>query len=358
MALLTSLAGSYVPTSAITTLLRESLFDTVTNIDPTATPIMDMFPSMGTIDSPIYQWPVDSLPSLVLDNTTGSVDVDGINVQGITEGFDSPNFATAYPYTGQPQRLTNFIQMFAAKVGISDTLKRSRVTGVRDPYNWEVIKATRVIKKARERRLFDNISANASWVTGTSGDPRRMYSLFAWVATIAPATALMPQTTANGTLTPALIDAAMETAVVGSTGAAGGGQPNLLALSLGVKFDVSAQLRSLGGAGALGTSLQAINVSNINAQEKRVIRNIDVYEGDAGELTMAWSRQIPQSNVTTGGGKAWLLQTDMIQLGDYSPVEHIPLAKTGHNTKGIIVGESGYRFLNPKSCVVINGVIT
>lgn len=357
MAFLSTIAGSYVPTSAITTLVREALYETVTNVDPTATPILDMFPSMGMIESPIYQWPVDSLPGLVLDNTTGSVDVDGINVQGITEGFDAPSFSTAYPYTGQPQRLTNFIQMFAAKVGISDTLKRARTSGIRDPYNWEVIKATRVIKKARERRLFDNVQANVSWVTGSGANPRRMYSLFDWVATIAPATALLSQTTSGTQLTPAQIDTAMETAVVGSSGSAGGGQPNLLALSLGVKFDISAQLRANSNSPISG-ALQAVNQSNINAQEKRIIRNIDVYEGDAGELTMAWSRQIPQSSSTTGGGKAWLLQTDMIQLGDYSPVEHIPLAKTGHNTKGIIVGESGYRFLNPKSCHVINQVTT
>lgn len=365
MSLLNSVAsGSYIPPTGITTLLREGVYEVVTNVDPDATPVLDMFASAGDINSPVYQWAVDSLPGIVLNNTAGSVDVDGINAQGILEGFDSPNFNTAYPYTGQPQRLSNYIQMFAAKVGITDTLKRATPFGVSDPYNWEKLKAGRVVKKAIERRFFDNVDANASSVVGTSGDPRRMFRLFDFATTSATAGAGVPtafllnQITANGQLTPALIDQLMETIMTGSTGAAGADRtPNVLAMSLGVKFDISSQLRLGTGTGVSG-GLQALNQSQIQASEARIIRNVDVYQGDAGEVSMVWSRQIPQSNQTSGGGKVWALRTDQIQYGFYTPLEHIPLAKTGYNTKGILVTEVGYRFLNPKGSGVINNVTT
>jgi hypothetical protein len=360
MGFLATVSGSYVPVATITTVLREELYDVVTNIDPYNTPVLDMLGSKA-ISSPVYQWPVDTLPAIVLNNTAGSADVAGVNVQGVSEGF-TPDYS-AYPYTGaQPSRLTNFIQMFAGLVSISDTLKRGSPSGIRDPYNWEAIKVTRVIKKAIERRLFDNISANSSWVTGTSADPRRMYSLFDWTSSaVAGANYVVTQSTigaTGGIISPAAIDTAMETAVAGSTGAAGGGQPNIVAMSLGVKFDLSAQLRANGNSPSSTALLSPMNWQTISAQEKRVIRNIDVYEGDAGEVSIVWSRQIPQSSATASGGKVWGLQTDMIQFGFYSPIEHIPLAKTGHNTKGIIVGECGYRFLNPKSSFVINNVTT
>lgn len=365
MSLLASVAtGSYVPPTTITTILREAVYDTVTNSDPEATPVLDMFASSGGITSPVYQWIVDQLPGIVLNDTSGSVDVDGINIHGINEGFDNPSFGTAYPYTGQPQRLTNFIQMFAAKVGISDTLKRGSPVGVRDPYNWEKLKAGKVIKKAIERRFFDNASANASSQNGTSGDPRRMYRLFDFATTSAtagagvPSAYLLNQVTANGSLTPAHIDQMMETIMTGTSGSAGADKtPNVLAMSLGVKFDLSLQLRQNAISG-IGTPITGINVSNINASENKIIRNVDVYQGDAGEVNMVWSRQIPQSNATTGGGKVWALRTDQIQYGFYSPLEHIPLAKTGHNTKGILVTEVGFQFLNPRGSGVINGVTT
>lgn len=369
MAFLSTVSGSYVPPTGITTVLREGIYPVVTMVDPYATQIMDLFGDGGDIDSPIYQWPIDNLPALVTNVTTGTtvVDVAGINTQGINEGF-TPNFGTGgnYPYAAQPQRVTNYIQMFAGKVAVTDTLKRGKPVGIKDPYNWEVIKVGRSIKKAQEARYLDNPVFNTSWATGTSGDPRRMHSLWGWANTVSQAltggfgaapdnTNVVGQSTAAGTLTPAHIDAAVEGCVTA------GGEPNVLALSLGVKYDLSAQLRSQGispVAGSAGSPLYPINWSQISAQEAKIIRNVEIYKGDAAELMMVWSRQMPQSSSTSGGGKAWLLQTDLIQTGWYSPLDHIPLAKTGHNTQGILVGEYGYRMLSPKGFWVINQVTT
>lgn len=347
MALLTTVSTSagamaYTPTSAVTTLLREQLYDVVTNVDPYETPVLDMLRGGDNIESPIYQWPVDSLPGLVLNNTAGSVDVDGINVQGISEGFDGTG-ATAYPYTGQPERLTNFIHMFAAKIQVSDTLKNSRPTGIRDPYNWEKVKAGRVMKKACERRLFDNASANASFRAGTGGDPRAMKALFEWTS----GNYVLNQVTANASILPSHVDSIMEATVTA------GGAPSILAMGVGSKADLSVALRSL-----ISSTQAVINQSNIAASEKRIIRSVDFYDGDYGTVAMMWSRQIPQGSATTAGGKVWALEPGKIEVTDYSPMQHIPLAKTGHNTKGILVWEVGNRVLSPRAIGVINGVTT
>lgn len=345
MALLSTVAGSYVPPSTITTVLQEQLYDVVTNVDPYETQALDMLRGGEAISSPVYQWPVDSLPALVLNSTGGSVDVDGVNVAGISEGFDGTG-ATNYPYTGQPQRLTNYIQMFAAKVQVSDTLKNSSPAGIRDPYNWEKVKAGRVMKKACERRLFDNPSANASFVAGSASDPRRMKPLYEWNSA-SSSTYYYGQATANGTLTGTHVDTIMETVVTA------GGSPSVLAMGVGSKADLSTWLRT-----TQSSTAAVINQSNIAAQEKRIIRSVDIYEGDYGIVSMVWSRQIPQNANTTGGGKVWVLEPQKIEVSDFSPMMHIPLAKTGHNTKGILVWEVGNRVLNPRAIGVIDNVTT
>lgn len=349
--LLQTASGSYVPPSSITTVLREDLMESVTVIDPYNTPVLDII-GTSTVASPVYQWEVDSLPGLVLNNTAGSIDIDGIQVQGVSEGFDyigTTNFTTNYPYTGQPRRLTNFVQMWAAKVGISDRLKRARPSGIRDPYLWEQQKATKVIRKAMERRLFDNPSANASCVAGSASDPSRTSYLFEWATNASLNGGFAPsQTTLGSTITADAVDAAMETVTTN------GGKPTILAFGQGSRADFSKDLRQVAASGLTTT----INQSQIGAAEQRIIRSVTTYQGDYGPVTVMSSIQIPQSANTTGGGKAWLLDPSLIDYATYAPVEHIPLAKTGHNTKGLIVGEGGFRLLNGKGIHVINNVTT
>lgn len=342
MAVLSTVAASYVPPSTITTVLREDLYDLVTNIDPYETSLISMLPRRES-RSTIHQWIVDSLPGLVLNSTGGSIDVDGINIAGLSEGFDSPNFNTSYPYTGQPERLTNFTQIFGAKVGISDTLKNTSPAGIRNPYNWEVLKASKVTGKAIERRMFDNASANASFVAGSASDPRRFKALAEWTTGSYP----LNQVTAGGLLTATHVDAGMEAAYTV------GGAPEYLFVSVGSKIDLANNLRTFQGA-----AQSIINQSNIAAAEKRIIKSVDVYEGDYGPLAIVMNRQIPQSSATSGGGKAWLLEKNKLAMAQFSPIVHIPLAKTGYNTKGILAGELTYEFLNPKSATMINNVTT
>lgn len=342
MAILSTVAGSYLPPTSTTTVLREQLYEVVTNVDPYETQALDMLPRGMNIESPIYQWPVDSLPGLVLNNTAGSIDVDGINVQGLSEGLDGTS-STNYAYTGQPERLINYIQLFAAKVQTTDTLKRARPAGITDVYNWEKVKAGRVIKKAQERRLFDNASANASFRAGTASDPRAMKALFEWTS----GNYVINQVTAGTTLAPSHVDQIMETTVTN------GGAPSLLVMGVGSKIDLSTALRQ-----TVSSTATTINQSNIAASEKRIIRSVDFYDGDYGSVAMVWSRQVPQGANTTSGGKVWAIQPDMIQIGDFSPMQHVPLAKTGLSTKGMIAHEIGYMLLNPRAIGVINNVTT
>lgn len=356
MALLqTVTSGQYVPPSTITVMAREYVQNVVTIIDPFSTPIVDLMGDDGEAQSTIHQWGVDNLPNLVLNNTTGSISVDGVNVQGLVEGFEfatagtgNYTFSDSMPYTGQPQRLTNYVQIYGAKVGVNDSLKRMRtIVGIGDPYVHEQMKASKVIDKAFERRLFDNASANASFTSGSASDPRRMKALFEW----ASGTPALNQATQGGTLGVDTIDAAMEAAITA------GGQPTILAVSWGVKFDLSVQLRQNVGSSISGAS-GPINQSWVQGQEQKVTRSVDLYWSDGGPIQIIASRNIPQSSATTGGGKAWLLEIDRLKKVTYVPLVHIPLAKTGYNTKGILVTERTYAFRHPGGSAVINNVTT
>lgn len=348
--------GQYIPPSTtVTTVLREQLLEMVSIIDPSNTPVIDILPKVE-VDSPVVQWITDVLPALVLNNTAGSVDILGINVQGISEGFDNPSFDSNYPYsTTNPRRQTNFVQIWAGKVGISDTLGRGKPAGIRNPYQHETLKVTRAVGKAMERRWLGNKEANASFIAGgETGAVRTMKKLAEWgnsTSDGASASPIMAYVNVGGLLTADNVDTGAETAHDN------GGEPDYLVVGTGSKTDLVNDLRMLGTANAL----QPINQSTIQAAERRIIKAVDIYEGTHGAYAVLSSRQMPQSNATTangGAGRAYLLQRDLLAWGTFVPVHHIPLAKTGYNTKGIIVGEGTTIVRNAAAFVEFGNVTT
>ncbi len=352
MAFLNTVAGAFVPPSTLTVLGREQVWDVVTIIDPAATPILDKL-QVVDVESSVVQWPIDNLPSLVTSDTAGAIAVDGINTQGILEGFDSPSFSSNYPHNGPSgapagQRLTNFVQLFAGRVGVSDRLKRSGGNvGIKNPYNNEMVKVGRVMKKAAESRLFDNPSYNSNCTVGTAADPSRFRYLFEWTDSTKSGSNPINQVTVGGLITPDYLDSATE------LGYSNGAEPTIAAMSMGSKSDLNIALRQ-----ATGTNLGVINTSNVQAAEMKIIRNVDIYHGNQNPLSVMVSRQIPSSANTTGGGKVWLLEMDKLAWGRFTPLTHIPLAKTGYNTKGIMVMEGTVFVYNPKALCVLNNVTT
>lgn len=346
MAQLSTIAGAYVPPSNITTVLRESVQDLLFLIDPFDTPVLTLM-QQGDAGAPIEQWVVDSLPGLILNNTTGSIDVQGINVQGLSESI-TPDFGTGYPYsTTKPRRDTNYVQLWGGKVGVTDMLKRARtLVGVRDPYNHEILKVTKVIGMAQERRFFDNPSANASYRTPTATDPRAARGVYDFTINTTAGGPLFNQVTANGTLGTAKTDEAMEAAVVA------GGMPEYLVCGVGARLDFSNDAR------ANNATVGPINQSIIQAAERKIVKQVDVYWGVHGPLAVLMCRQIPESSATAGGGKAYLLQRNMLAYLTYVPIDHMPLAKLGTQTNGMLWGAGTFRIGAANSMTVINNVTT
>ena len=355
MAILDVVGGSaqYGPVDITTRVVREDLWEMVTIVDPYDTPLVSMLPRRD-VQSVVHQWICDTLPAMVENNTSGTIDVSGVNTQGVLDNFDllgaGASLISFTSFASAPERLTNFVQIFATRIGVQDSLKgMGTIMGIKDPYNYEIAKHSKTLGKAIERRLLDNISANANFMAATSGaaaTPRRMKALFEWTT----GNFQINQTTVGatgGSLTADAVDANAEKVLKA------GGKPEYLLLGVGTKFDLSINLRQ----SAQGQAT-VINTSNIGAQEKRVIRNVDFYDGDGGTFAMLVSKQVPENSGTASGGKAWLLERGKLAIGQYVPVHHIPLAKTGYNTKGVLVGELTTEVLNPKAIGVINNVTT
>ena len=335
--------SSYLPPANVTTINREFVKDIVTIIDPVAVPLLDLIAG-GVAESTIHQFAVDSLPALVTNVSTGDIDVDGVNTNGLDEGFE-PNFSgTGSPYSAQPQRLTNVVQIFGAKFAASDSLQRSRsLVGVKDPIAHEKMKAMQTMRKAMERRMFEPTNFT-DYSVGSATLPRRMRALIKWIDETGFA---LNQVTANGQLTPDLIDQGAE-ACKNS-----GGRPTHLFVGVGTKFDLSRQLRS-----TVSSTQTVINTSNIDANEMRIIRSVDWYVTDGGPIQIVSDFQIPESNSTSGGGLAWLLEVGKLSWDTYVPLQDVPLAKTGYNTKGLLAEEATYAFYQPASSCVFHQVTT
>jgi hypothetical protein len=347
MAFLQTTSGSYLPPATITTILREDLIEVAYIIDPYETSMFTMLDRVD-VDSPVVQWITDTLPTLVGTNTAGSIDVAGINYLGLSEDF-TPGF-TNYPYSAQPRRQTSYIQIFGGLVGTTDILANARVSGIKNPYSHEQVKALKVIAKAFERRAVDSAEAStvAGWNGGQATDPRSFRPMFEYRSGGTGAAApFLGEVTANSTLKVSHVDTGMETAV------RAGGMPEYLFVGVGSKLDFSIDARQ-----TQSSALSTINQSFINAQERRIIRQVDFYHGEYGTLAVVMNRQIPESSSTTGGGKAWLLQRNMHAWGTYMPVEHTPLAKTGPQTRGMLLGAGLWIVRNAAANVVINGVTT
>ena len=145
------------------------------------------------------------------------------------------------------------------------------------------------------------------------------------------------------TITADMVDQAMEIAY------AAGCHPEMFALSHGVKADLS---RNVASSVAVG------GTRNVAQVDKRIVRSVDIYEGDFGALSIVPNRSIPQASGAQAWGWAWLIERARLGIATLRPIKHTPLAKTGDNTKGMVVGEFTLELRHPKGIAAIKRLIT
>ena len=94
------------------------------------------------------------------------------------------------------------------------------------------------------------------------------------------------------------------------------------------------------------------NTRNIMAEDKKLVRPVDIYESDFGIVKIKYDWLMPTDEV-------WILQSDMWKTATLRPIARDnDVAKTGNFIPGVVEGELTLVALNEKSSGKITGLST
>jgi hypothetical protein len=277
---------------------REDLTDVIYNIAPTDTPGLSSFET-ATADAVLHSWQTDTLAAASATNV-------------VEEGLDADtNAATA------TVRLSNTCQISDKVPRVSGTQQAVNKAGRGDELEYQIAKMAKELKRDMETMIF----ANNAEVTGSSGTPREMGGIPAWLATNVSA---------------------------GSGG--GGGSTGDTARTAGTTRAISEDLlkgvlRSvfdqggdpdrihLGGFNKQQASAFSGNATRqVTAEDRQLYAAIDVYDSDFGELQIVPNR-------FSGNDTAFVLQSDMFAVAYLRPFQIHNLGKTGDSERRQLLAE-------------------
>lgn len=315
-------ANTYSTTTAVGN--REQLSDVVNRITPEDTPIYSLIPK-GTVKGVHPEWEIDELAP------------PGANVQ--TEGDEY-----AFGATTPPDRVGNYTQIFRKSGIVSNTQENVENAGNVEKVKEQKLKKGIELRKDVEYSIVSNVGSVGGATRVSGGLPSWLETNVSRGATGAnggfdEATGLTVPAT-NGTqraFTKDLTDQVMQLAYQ-----AGGNVKHVVVApyvkSVFVKFMSDANVAQFRYAADSG--------------RKTIIANADVYEGPFGKVLMHPNRVM---SVNAGVARnAFFLDPDMLSFDWLRKIkEDKDLAKTGDNTKFVLIGEGTLRVKNEAAHGVI-----
>ena len=265
---------------------RESLLDIITNIDPTETQLMTGL-GQSKATNILHEFPVDTLK------------VPGINSQ--VEGSDA-SYSVART---NPTRKTNVAQVVRIDFNVTDTEREVNHAGFQDRYSYELNKAMTEWKNDAEFSLMRGAVAS-----GNDSTARQMNGLKNFITTNA---------TINSGVS--LSEVALND-YLNNAWTSGG---NVDEIYVGAKLK-----RRISSFTANATKFEAND-------DRRLVNAVDVYESDFGVHKLFKHRYITASGDTNSDIVG--IENARWYVAYLREPKHVPLAKTGSATKGMIEGE-------------------
>lgn len=321
---------STVPADTVQTFamigIKEDLSDTISNIDPTETPMYSKI-GKGTCKSRTPEWIIDTRRAANADNKH-------------IEGVDAVNntFTT-------PVRNKNVVQLFDGVVQVSSTAETVDTAGRSSEMAYQIAKEGVAIRMDIEKR----ISGNYASVLGNASTAGEMAGFEAWITSndnrngsgsqggYNSGTGLVAAATDDGStraLTETIFKSAIRTAW--SNGAS---------IPLLIAGPFNKQVIS-GFAGI------AQNTNEVKASDKvTIVGAADVYVSDYGRHMVMPSRLSRDRSVLGVDAKTWKIRF-------LQPFKTEPLAKTGHSTRRMISCECTLQATNEKANMVIADLAT
>jgi len=293
---------------------REDLVNTVYDISPTDTPLLSALPRTKAT-AVLHEWTTHALISAAANE---QVEGDDIAITAAT------------PKT----RLNNRTAVSAKVAGVTHTQQAVSKVGMQDAMAEETGYRMAEIKRDMEVML----NANTAKVAGDDSTPRKTAGIPTWIlnssAVGANPTGDGSNTATNGTqraFTEGLLQNASQLAYDD------GGNPSLLIVGAFNKRVVS---------GFSGNQTR-----NVDADEKKLVNSISVYEDDFNTLKVVADRFCVSRN-------AVLVDTEYMKVAYLRPFETFDLAKIGSTTRKQIEVEWALEVSNPNAHAIVRDLTT
>lgn len=269
---------TFMPTG-ITSELRETLDDVITNIAPTDTVFMSNI-GKKKINGRYYEWLEDTLASA--------------SNNAVTEGNDA-----VYSVIVAPTRVGNYVQQSAEWFKISDILETVDKAGMKSEIAYITTLRLKQLARSMEYALLNNS-------TSTATDPRSLCGVKGWITTN---DTYYSSGNDSSTLTEAVFNTAIQSAWDN------GGNVNMVLAPAALKRQIS----TFNGQSRL--------TINTEAKDKGIVAVVDLYECDFGVVKCYASRFMATS--VTNYDYCYFLEKEKWQLGTLLPLKVERLAKTG-----------------------------
>lgn len=303
-------AGVYRTDNMANKEMREDLVDEITMITPIDTPLFSNLPEGDDATNATHEWLNDEISRS-----------SGINAS--VEGADA-----AFSDLSGPSRDSNYVQEIDKTFKVSWKSRKVDTAGMNDTYAYHEAKAMKQWKLDAEFSLI-----YGSGIEGNSGVAAVMKGLFKAITT-------NYVSYASGTsLTEERFNDIME-----------------LAYDNVEDSDFDAYV-PIGLKRAISGFTSTVERS-MDADEARLIRKVDIYEGDVFNTVRIYKhRDLNSSNGTADS--MILLQPKYFKKSflDTARPNSYELAKTGANTKGMIWGGMTLEFSNEKAGIVAHNLV-
>ena len=300
--------GFFGGAAASATIHHDDLVDLVTILDSFQTPLFSSAPKVRARDV-VHSWLVDSLTATA--------------TAAIAEGLEF-----AADTLGSPTRLMNVTQIFSKHVIVSDRERAANPAGIRDMYEYQIMKAFKEMARNAEARIW----ATAGSATGAEASigPRMAGFRGFGISTAA---------SASGGVVLADIITMSETLFNN------GAEPDSM-------WFCPASKRQFYNV----VSGNRVNTVNIAAVDHRLVANVDVFESPFGQLfAVITDRFIPIATASNVGAY-FIGDRSMAKIAFFRPPQHKPMGKSGDHTRGITLMELTLQLDHPSSWYATTGV--
>jgi hypothetical protein len=230
------------------------------------------------------EWLTDSLASAA----------DNANIEGADYSFSKVSART---------RVGNYTQIFVTPVEVSDTQRAVDTAGVEDEFAYQMAK-----KLKEHARDIEYALVNGTGNSGASGTARRLKGVLAWITTNVE--------TGTGTGDEALTETMFNNALQSIWNS--GGRPDTAWVNGFQKRQIS--------------SFTASSTKFVEADEKKLVAGVDVYDSDFGRIKVVLDRFMPASQVA-------ITQNDLWKVATLRPTKKVDVAKVGSATRAVIETE-------------------